>query len=143
MLPLIALAGAVAVRRHRDRLAGDVAYARSRRASRVARRRLARAESLCSPDRHREFHAEVSRAMQGFLCDKLNVAEAGLIHDDIRAALAGRGVEAAVVDACLHCLERCDRQRFAPTEPDTAAMQAVLAEAGRAMTDLDAALSTP
>ena len=143
VLPLIALAGAVAVRRHRDRLAGDVAYARSRRASRVARRRLARAESLCSPDRHREFHAEVSRAMQGFLGDKLNVAEAGLIHDDIRAALAGRGVEAAVVDACLHCLERCDRQRFAPTEPDAAAMQAMLAEAGRAMTDLDAALSTP
>ena len=142
VLPLLALAGAVAVRRHQDRLAGDVAYARSRRASRVARRRLALAESLCSPDRHREFHAEVGRAMQGFLGDKLNVAEAGLIHDDIRAALAARGVEAAVVDACLDCLERCDRQRFAPTEPDAAAMLAMLAEAGRAMTGLDAALPT-
>ena len=132
----------MAVRRHQDRLAGDVAWARSRRASRVARRRLARAESLCAPDRHREFHAEVSRAMQGFLGDKLNVAEAGLIHDHIRTALAARGVETTVIDACLHCLERGDRERFAPTEPDTAAMQAVLAEAGRVMTDLDAALST-
>ena len=141
-LPLLALAGAVAVRRHQDRLAGDVAWARSRRASRVARRRLARAESLCAPDRHREFHAEVSRAMQGFLGDKLNVAEAGLIHDHIRTALAARGVETTVIDAYLHCLERGDRERFAPTEPDTAAMQAVLAEAGRVMTDLDAALST-
>ena len=142
-LPLLALAGAVAVRRHQDRLAGDVAWARSRRASRVARRRLARAESLCGPDRHREFHAEVSRAMQGFLGDKLNVAEAGLIHDHIRTALAARGVETTVIDAYLHCLERGDRERFAPTGPDTAAMQAVLAEAGRVMTDLDAALSTP
>ena len=141
-LPLLALAGAVAVRRHQDRLAGDVAWARSRRASRVARRRLAGAESLCAPDRHREFHAEVSRAMQGFLGDKLNVAEAGLIHDHIRTALAARGVETTVIDACLHCLERGDRERFAPTKPDTAAMQAVLAEAGRVMTDLDAALST-
>lgn len=142
VLPLAALAGAVAVRRHRDRLAGDVAWARSRRASRVARRRLARAESLCSPDRHREFHAEVGRAMQGFLGDKLNVAEAGLMRDDVRATLAERGVATGLVDACLDCLERCDRQRFAPTEPDTAAMQAMLAEAGRAMADLDAALST-
>ena len=141
VLPLVALAGAVAVRRHRDRLAGDVAWARSRRASKVARRRLARAESLCSPDRHREFHAEVGRAMQGFLGDKLNVAEAGLIHDDIRAALTARGVETAVVGACLDCLERCDRERFAPTEPDAAAMQAMLAAAGRAMTELDAALT--
>ena len=141
VLPLVALAGAVAVRRHRDRLAGDVAWARSRRASKVARRRLARAESLCSPDRHREFHAEVGRAMQGFLGDKLNVAEAGLIRDEIRAALSARGVEVAVVDVYLDCLERCDRERFAPTEPDAAAMQAMLAEAGRAMTDLDAALT--
>ena len=141
VLPLMVLAGAVAVRRHRDRLAGDVAWARSRRASKVARRRLARAESLCAPDRHREFHAEVGRAMQGFLGDKLNVAEAGLIHDEIRAALAARGVETALVDACLDCLERCDRERFAPAEPDAAAMQAMLAEAGRAMTELDAALT--
>ncbi len=141
LLPLVAFAGAVAVRRHRDRLAGDVAWARSRRASKVARGRLARAETLCSPERHREFHAEVGRAMQGFLGDKLNVAEAGLIHGEIRAALAARGVEAAVVEACLDCLERCDRQRFAPTEPDPAAMQAMLAEAGRAMTELDAALT--
>ena len=141
VLPLAALAGAVAVRRHRDRLAGDVAWARSRRASKVARRRLARAEPLCAPDRHREFHAEVGRAMQGFLGDKLNVAEAGLIHDETRAALAARGVEAALVDAYVGCLERCDRERFAPAEPDPAAMQAMLAEAGRAMTDLDAALT--
>ena len=142
VLPLLALAGAVAVRRHRDRLAGDVAWARSRRASKVARRRLARAESLCAPERHREFHAEVGRAMQGFLGDKLNLAEAGLIHDEIRAALTARGVGTDLIDACLDCLERCDRQRFAPTEPDTAATQAMLAEAGRAMTELDAALST-
>ncbi len=141
VLPLVGLAGAVAVRRHRDRLAGDVAWARNRRASRVARRRLARAEPLCAPDRRREFHAEVGRAMQGFLGDKLNVAEAGLIHDEIRAALDARGVETSVVDAYLDCLERCDRERFAPTEPDAAAMQAMLAEAGRAMTELDAALT--
>ncbi len=141
VLPLVALAGAVAVRRHRDRLAGDVAWARSRRASKVARRRLAQAESLCAPDRHREFHAEVGRAMQGFLGDKLNVAEAGLIHGEMRAALGARGVEAAIADAYLDCLERCDRERFAPAEPDAAAMQAMLAEAGRAMTELDAALT--
>lgn len=141
VLPLVALAGAVAVRRHRDRLAGDVAWARSRRASKVARRRLARAESLCAPDRHREFHAEVGRAMQGFLGDKLNVAEAGLIHGEMRAALGARGVEATIADAYLDCLERCDRERFAPAEPDAAAMQAMLAEAGRAMTELDAALT--
>jgi hypothetical protein len=140
LLPLIAVAGAVATRRHQDRLTGDVAYARHRRASRLAKQRLTGAESLRSPDRHREFHAEVGRALQGFLGDKLNVSEAGLIQDEIRARLAARGVAAEVVDAYLECLERCDHQRFAPTEPDATAMQEMLTRAGQAMTDLDQAL---
>ena len=142
LVPMLAVAGAVAVRRHQDRLRGDVAYARRRRASKVAKRRLARADSLRSPNRHREFHAEVGRAMQGFLGDKLNVAEAGLIHDVVRAALTARGVSPQVITAYLGCLTDCDRQRFAPIEPDAAAMQDMLTRAGQAMTDLDQALSS-
>ena len=140
LVPMCAVAGAVAVRRHQDRLTGDVAYARRRRASRLAKQRLARAESLRSPDRHLAFHAEVGRALQGFLGDKLNLAEAGLIRDEIRARLTSRGVAPGVIDAYLGCLEDCDRQRFAPTEPDTLAMQDMLTRAARAMTDLDQAL---
>ena len=140
LVPMCAVAGAVAARRHQDRLTGDVAYARRRRAARLAKQRLARAESLRSPDRHRAFHAEVGRALQGFLGDKLNLAEAGLIRDEIRARLTSRGVAPRVIDAYLGCLEDCDRQRFAPTEPDTLAMQDMLTRAARAMTDLDQAL---
>ena len=140
LVPMCAVAGAVAARRHQDRLTGDVAYARRRRAARLAKQRLARAESLRSPDRHRAFHAEVGRALQGFLGDKLNLAEAGLIRDEIRARLTSRGVAPGVIDAYLGCLEDCDRQRFAPTEPDALAMQDMLPRAARAMTDLDQAL---
>ena len=140
LVPMIAAAGAGAARRHQDRLTGDVAYARRRRASRLAKQRLARAESLCAPDRHQEFHAEVGRALQGFLGDKLNLAEAGLIRDEIRAQLVLRGVAVEVIAAYLGCLEDCDRQRFAPTDSDTAAMQDMLIHAGQAMTDLDESL---
>ena len=42
LLPLVGVAGAVAVRRQRDLLEGDVAYARGRRAGRLAKKRLAR-----------------------------------------------------------------------------------------------------
>ena len=140
LMPIIAVAGALTARRHQDRLTGDVAYARRRRASRLAKQRLTRAASLSSPDRHREFHAEVGRALQGFLGDKLNLAEAGLIRDEIRVRLRSRGVAPEVLDVYLGCLEDCDRQRFAPSEPDAAAMQAMLTRAGQAMTDLDQAL---
>ena len=140
LAPVLALAGAVALRRHQDRLRGDVAYARGRRASRMARKRLGRAVALRAPERHREFHAELGRALQGFLGDKLNIAEAGLRQEEIRTLLAARGVAAAVIDDYLECLNRCDRQRFAPTDPDEAAMQDILNRAGQAVTALDEAL---
>ena len=141
LAPLLAVAGAVATQRHQDRLRGDVAYARGRRASRLAKQRLAKAESLRSPDTHREFHAEVGRALQGFLGDKLNLAEAGLVRDQMRSHLIARGVSDDVIAPYLACLEDSDRQRFAPTKPDPVAMQEMLTRAGQAMTDLDQGLS--
>jgi hypothetical protein len=138
--PLVALGGAVAFRRHEDRLQGDVGYARRRRASRVAKQRLSHAESLQSPEQHREFYAEVGRALQGFLGDKLNIAEAGMLRDEVRTRLDGRSVDPSLVERYLGCLEDCDRQRFAPTSPDHAAMEEFLNRAGQAMTALDEAL---
>ncbi len=140
LVPLVALSGAVGVRRHRDRLSGDVAYARGRRASRVAKQRLARARSLLSPNRVREFHAEVGRALQGFLGDKLNIAEAGMIRDIVGADLVRRGVPNEVIEACYGCLDSCDRQRFAPADVTLDDMTALLSRAERAMTGLDRAL---
>ena len=44
--PMTAVLGALGLRRHWDRLEGDVAYARGRRAGRVAKKRLAEAQRL-------------------------------------------------------------------------------------------------
>ncbi|UCD22957.1 MAG: protein BatD [Gemmatimonadota bacterium] len=141
LVPLVVVGGAWSFRRHRDRLEGDIAYARRRRASRVAKKRLARSRALRSPDEQREFYAEVARALQGFLGDKLNIAAAGLIRDDVSAALSQCGVERATVDEYLACIDVCDRQRFAPTEPNVATMNEFLERAERAMTDLDQGLA--
>jgi uroporphyrinogen-III synthase len=128
------------VRRHQDRLAGDVAFARGRRAARLAKKRLATARSLQSPERAKEFHAEIGRALQGFLGDKLNVAEAGMIRESVAAGLTARGVSDDVVQDYVACLDACDRYRYAPAEVTAEDMRAVLARAERAMTTLDEAL---
>ena len=64
LLPVAAVVGAAAVRRHRDRIEGDVAYARVRRARRMAKKRLARAGGLASGD-PRDFYAEVAGRAAG------------------------------------------------------------------------------
>lgn len=143
LVPVLGLAGALALRRHRERLEGNVAYARRRRASRLAHSRLEQARGLRAPEQHQAFVAGISQALLGFLGDSLNVAEAGLVRDDIRRALGARGVAGEVVERYLACLDKCDRQRFAPpasgagSDGETAAL---LEEAEQAMTALGEAL---
>ena len=96
LLPVPGVAGALALRRHRERLEGNLAYARRRRAARVARSRLAQARALRTPGQHRACVAGISQALIGFLGDTLNIAEAGLVREDIRRALAARGVAGEV-----------------------------------------------
>lgn len=141
LLPVAAIGGAAVLRRHRDRIEGDVAYARVRRAGRMARRRLARARSLASGD-PRVFYAEVAGALEGLLADRLNIAEAGLVREDAGRLAAERGVSQATLDRLFACLDDCDRQRFAPRGTDREAPERVLDRAAALMGDLAKELSS-
>ena len=141
LLPMAAVAGAAAVRRHRDRIEGDVAYARVRRARRMARKRLARAKGLAAGD-PRDFYAEVAGALQGFLADKLNVAEAGLVREGAGSLARRRGVSEETLERLFGCLDDCDLQCFAPAGAEREAPEQVLERAAAIMGDLARELSS-
>jgi len=138
--PLAALGGAVLFRRHLDRMAGDRAYARQRRASSLARKRLAKARAALRPGGGGEFYAEASRALQGFLGDKLDIPEAGMLSDEVRAALLSRGVSDEVIAAYFDCLQVCDLKRFSPGEATEEEMRLFLDRVEQAMSRLERAL---
>jgi hypothetical protein len=140
LLPLVGIGGTVALRRHRDLLEGDVAYARGRRASRVAKKRLSRARGLAGGTDSRAYYAEVARALRGLVADRLNLSEAGMQAGELEARLKGRGVEDATVRELMTCLDRCDRERFAPPSGDAAEEGRFLAQASELMSTLDAAI---
>lgn len=140
LLPLVGVAGALALRSHRDRLEGDVAYARGRRASRVARKRLAQARGLAGRSDRRAFYAEVARALRGLAADRLNLAEAGLQSGELEARLRDRGVAEATVREAMACLDHCDRQRFAPPTGDPGEEERFLERATALMSALDRAI---
>jgi hypothetical protein len=137
LLPLAGIAGALALRQHRERLEGDVAYARGRRASKVARKRLAGARALAATGDARAFYAEVARALRGLVADRLNLAEAGLQSTEIAPRLGECGVDELVVAETLAVLEHCDRQRFAPPGTDPEEKTRFLVRVGELMTRLD------
>ena len=141
LMPLVALLGALGLRKHWDRLEGDVAYARGRRAGRVAKKRLGRARAMMSEADARAFYAEVERALRGFLADKLNVAEAGFMSRVAEAELSRRGVSVVATRNYFACLGECDRARFAPPSSSAEERSGFLDRAAEAMTAVQEGLS--
>jgi hypothetical protein len=137
LLPLAGIAGAVGLRRHRDLLEGDVAYARGRRAGRLAKKRLAEARRLAGQADARAFYAEVARALRGLIADRLNLAEAGLQSADVEHRLREKAVPESTIAEVRACIEHCDRQRFAPPGTDPEEKSRFLDRVGGLMTLLD------
>ncbi|MDM7924986.1 MAG: BatD family protein [bacterium] len=136
-LPLAGLAAALARRRKLNRLAVDVAYARGSRASRAVRKRLAAAAGLMKPETQKAFYAEAAKGIQGFLGDKLNIAEAGMLSEDVSARLSARGVRPETIQAVFSCLNTCDMKRFSPETATQAEMKAFYGEVEKAVSRLE------
>ncbi len=137
LLPLAGVAGAVALRRHQELVAGDVAYARGRRAGKLAKRRLAEARRLQAEGDQRVFYSEVAQALTGLISDRLNLAEAGLQIREIDEALSAAGVSQESRDEVRACLDHCDRQRFAPGSDATGERDRFLGRVGDLMGAID------
>ena len=97
-MPIVLVISAYGVRRHQDRLQGDVAYARQRQATRSAKRHLSHAKKLIDVSKHKAFYAEVGRALMGYVGNKLNIAEAGMMSDEVRKRLLEKGVSSGILD---------------------------------------------
>jgi hypothetical protein len=106
ILPVFALLGGVGWKQRADRLRGDVAYARRSRSARNARKLLASAQS----------YADVQRALQNYLGDRLNIPTGGITASIVDEHLVPRGVNGELAAETKACFEACDTARFAGGE---------------------------
>ncbi len=113
--PFFAFVGFVVLLRRREKALGDVAGLRNRKARKVAQRRLTEAKKFLDAQKKEEFYAETSRALFGYISDKLAIPPADLSLESIRRSLEGRGVKAELVERLARSLEQCEFARFAPS----------------------------
>jgi len=139
-LPVGALLAAFVFQRHQEKLSTNVAYARNRKAGGVAQKQLASARKFLQKNEEKSFYTEIQRALLGFLGNKLNVAEASLITDDLERMLTEKNVRPEIIREYLNCLQTCDFVRFAPAASNGKAMQEFYEQSRRALEMLEKAL---
>ncbi|MBN1213310.1 MAG: protein BatD [candidate division Zixibacteria bacterium] len=130
-------AGLLVWRLRREKLSGDIGYARSRQASKMAHKRLARARSLVRVDKAGKFYAEISLALLAYIADKLNISPHGLTSDRVVELLQEKKADESLVRDTVNLLRQCDFARFAPASVKQADIDRALEEARQIMVKME------
>ena len=78
--------------------------------------------------------------MLSFVGNRMNVAELGMTRPQLDVALADAGVSEEVRTMLQDFLAACDAARFAPEEPDRAAMDKAVRTAGELIALIDGSM---
>jgi hypothetical protein len=110
-VPLAFNAGAFLYQRRRSRLAENLSFVRSRRAKRIALKRLRLAERAGKSDA-RHFYDRAAIALSGYLADRFSLTEIELTGDTLERMLMEKAVPQKMVEEVRACLQECDFGRF-------------------------------
>lgn len=93
----------------------NIQLVRTKKANKVARKRLKEAYSFMKHNQAEEFHESVLRAYWGYLSDKLNIPVADLNREKASDTLVKRGVGPEVIADFISLLDTCEFARYAPS----------------------------
>lgn len=95
----------------------NVAHRRGKKAGKVATKRMKNASKLLKQGNAKAFYEEVTRALWGYVGDKLNLPVTELNKDNVDEKLAERGVGEETIQRFLHVLSDCEFAQYAPGDP--------------------------
>lgn len=98
----------------------NIALVRTKKANKMAVRRLKNAGKLMKENKKEEFYDEVLRALWGYLSDKLNIPQANLTKDNVEAELKLYGVSDELINEFIEILNTCEFARYAPAQSSDA-----------------------
>ena len=92
----------------------NVAKVKTKKANKVATRRMKLAGKLLAENKKNEFYDEVLKALWGYISDKLSIPVSQLSKDNIEAELTNYGVQEALIAEFIGVLNECEYARYAP-----------------------------
>lgn len=105
----------------------NVAKMRTKKANKVAAKRMKQAGKLLTENKKDIFYDEVLKALWGYISDKLNIPVSRLSKDNIEEELRNYGVDDTQIREFLDALNSCEFARFAPGD-DNQAMDKVYSD---------------
>lgn len=100
----------------------DTVSRKSKKATQIARKRLALANNYLQQNNYDAFYNELFKSINGYLSDKLNLSAVELTKEKITEVLLAKGTNQEAINFLLLTLNKSEFARFAPVK-STSAMQ--------------------
>lgn len=115
-LPVVLLILVIILWKRQEKRMSNVSMMKTRKANKVARTRLQKAEKFRKEGKEKEFYDEIAQALWGYIADKFNIPQANLSIETVKETLTGKGAEEKIVDNFVNTLNNIEFARFAPGE---------------------------
>ena len=113
--PFLAFLGFIFIRRKNIEMNKDAVVVRSRKATKMAKKRLSAAEQHLKINNKELFYIEIFKALYGYISDKLNMPVADLNKEHISETLQSKNVNTETILKLITTLDNCEYARYAPS----------------------------
>lgn len=113
--PFFAFVGFIFIRRKNTEQNKDAVAVKSRKATKMAKKRLSLAEQYLKSNNKEQFYVEIFKALYGYIGDKLNILAADLNKEHISDTLKAKNVNDATIQQLITTLDNCEYARYAPS----------------------------
>lgn len=114
ILPVLILISAVVIYRNYINEHADMAAFNSKRANKLARRRLKKAAAAMKAGNSDKFYDELLIAIWGYLGDKLKMPTSELMRDNIKSVLTESEIPENVINELLNVLDNSEFAKYSP-----------------------------
>lgn len=136
IIPILILISILWLYRKSIKERSNIQMMKTKRANKVAQKRLKLAKSFMQANDNNKFYAEILKALWGYLSDKLSIPVSELNKENITSELERFGAEETVVSELMSVLDKCEFAQYAP-ELSGSNMNEVYEEASDIMDKLE------
>jgi uncharacterized membrane protein len=137
LLPIIIFILFVIIWRKKIKENSNIALMKTKKATKVARKRLQTANNYVKTNNSGAFYEEVFKALWGYLSDKLNIPLSDLSKETVSDAMIKIGVTEKTSSRFIETINNCEFARFAPGGNTTASMDSIYSEAAEIITVIE------
>ncbi|NDW17333.1 protein BatD [Dysgonomonas sp. 216] len=127
------------VRRKQIQQNANIALMKTRKANKMAAKRLKTAGIYLKEHNKEKFYEEILRATWGYLSDKLSIPAANLNRDNIEQELSKYGISESLAATFISILDTGEFARYAPAESENA-MDKLYEQTVNAISEMDNAI---